>query len=213
MNHDIAYDKCLTKLPHQLGERMKVMGRRRRWVGNHVSRIKVSPIVSKETHWRLICLANIRRICRTISGRGHPEAKAGKNIGQGKPPEDVTEKAEQTDQQKRIFEVSLTRSPSRFVGVLRLPRLRTTRFHGGGLPDDRTWHEGVFSLKHRRSNETNQYHPAQQSPHENDWLPWNENIHGRPPGTKSGSLSAIILRKPRHFFVKIQSNIWNRAAI
>jgi len=30
---------------------------------------------------------------RTISGRGHPEAKAGENIGQGKPREDVNEKA------------------------------------------------------------------------------------------------------------------------
>ena len=121
------------------------------------------------------------RTPRTISRRGHPEAKAGENIGQGKPREDVTEKAMQRIQREAISEVSLTRSPSRFVGVLRLPRLRTTRFHGGGLRDDRTWREGVLSLKQRRCNETNQYHPAQQSPHENDWLPWNENVHGRPP--------------------------------
>ena len=68
------------------------------------------------------------------------------------------------------------------MGVLRLPRLRTTRFHGGGLPEDRTWREGVLSLKHRRCNETNQYHPAQKSPNENDWLPGNENIHRRTSG-------------------------------
>ena len=67
---------------------------------------------------------------RAISRRGHAEAKAGENIGQGKPREDVIEKAKQTDQQKQISEVSLTRSPSRFLGVLRLlPRLRNTRFH------------------------------------------------------------------------------------
>ena len=73
------------------------------------------------------------RTPRTFSRRGHPEAKAGENIGQGKPREDVTEKAKQTNQQEEISEVSLTRSPSRFVGVLRLlPRLRSTRFHGWG---------------------------------------------------------------------------------
>ena len=71
------------------------------------------------------------RTPRTFSRRGHAEAKAGENIGQGKPREDVTEKAKQTNQQEEISEVSLTRSPSRFVGVLRLlPRLRSTRFHG-----------------------------------------------------------------------------------
>ena len=118
----------------------------------------------------------------TFSRRGRAEAKAGKNIGRDKPRKDVTEKAMQRIQREAISEVSLTRSPSRLVGVLRLPRLRTTRFHGGGLPDDRTWREGVLSLKHRRCNETNQYHPTQQSPHENDWLPRNENPHGRTSG-------------------------------
>jgi len=63
-----------------------------------------------------------------------------------------------------------------------LPRLRNTRFHGWGLRDGRTWREGVLSFKQRRCNETNQYHPAQQSPHENDWLPGNENQHGRTSG-------------------------------
>jgi hypothetical protein len=141
------------------------------------------------------------RTPRTFSRRGRAEAKAGKNIGQDKPRKDVTEKAMQRIQREAISEVSLTRSPSRFVGVLRLPRLRTTRFHGGGLPDDRTWREGVLSLKHRRCNETNQYHPTQQSPHENDWLPGNENVHRRPPGTKSGSrFTAIVLPKSSKLF-------------
>ena len=144
------------------------------------------------------------RTPRTFSRRGHAEAKAGENIGQGKPREDVTEKAKQANQQKEISEVSLTRSPSRFVGVLRLlPRLRSTRFHGGGLRDGRTWREGVLSLKHRRCNETNQYHPTQQSPHENDWLPGNENLHGRTSGDEERlTITAIILRKTQTPFVK-----------
>jgi hypothetical protein len=138
------------------------------------------------------------RTPRTFSRRGRAEAKAGKNIGQDKPRKDVTEKAMQRIQREAISEVSLTRSPSRFVGVLRLPRLRTTRFHGGGLPDDRTWREGVLSLKHRRCNETKEYHRAQQSPHENDWLPGNQNVHRRPPGTKSGlRFIATVLPKRR----------------
>src|SRR5208282_3818783 len=141
------------------------------------------------------------RTPRTLSRGGHAQAKAGENTGQDKPRKDVTEKAMQRIQREAISEVSLTRSPSRFVGMLRLPRLRTTRFHGGGLPDDRTWHEGVLSLKHRRSNETNQYHPTQQSPHENDWLPGKENVHRRPPGTKSGSrFTAIVLPKSSNLF-------------
>jgi len=128
----------------------------------------------------------------TFSRRGRAEAKAGKNIGQEKPRKDVTEKVMQRIQREANSEVSLTRSPSHLVGVLRLPRLRTTRFHGGGLPDDRTWREGVLSLKHRRCNETNQYHPTQQSPHENDRLPGNQNVHGRPPRTKSGSRLQLL---------------------
>src|ERR1700733_5630441 len=52
--------------------------------------------------------------------------------------------------------------------------------------DGRTWREGVLSLKHRRCNETNQYHPTQQSPHENDRLPGNENVHGRTSRDESG---------------------------
>ena len=133
----------------------------------------------------------------TFSRRGRAEAKAGKNIGQDKPRKDVTEKDMQRIQREAISEVSLTRSPSRFVGVLRLPLLRPTRFHGGGLPDHRTWREGVLSLKHRRCYETNQYHPTQQSPHENDRLPGNEDIHGRTSWTKSGSrLLPLYCEKP-----------------
>ena len=140
------------------------------------------------------------RTPRTFSRRGRAEAKAGENIGQDKPRKDVTEKAMQRIQREAISEVSLTRSPSRFVGVLRLPRLRTTRFHGGGLPDDRTWREGVLSLKHRRCNETNQYHPTQQSPHENDRLPGNENVHGRTSGDEERlTITDIILRKTPDF--------------
>ena len=55
------------------------------------------------------------RTPRTLSRRGDTEAKAGENIGQGKPCEDVTEKGKQTDQQQEIAEVLPTRSPSRFV--------------------------------------------------------------------------------------------------
>jgi hypothetical protein len=140
------------------------------------------------------------RTPRSFSRGGHPEAKAREDIGQSQPREDVTEKAKQTDQQKEISEASLTRSPSRFVGVLRLlSRLRSTRFRRRGLPDGRTWRERVLSLKHRRCNETNQYHPTQQSPHENDRLPRNENVHGRTSGTKRLTITAIILRKASDF--------------
>ena len=142
---------------------------------------------------------------RTFSCRGHAEAKAGENIGQGKPREDVTEKAKQTNQQEEISEVSLTRSPSRFVGLLRLlPRLRNTRFHRCGLRDGRTWREGVLSFKYRRCNETKEYHRAQQSPHENDWLPRNENVHGRTSGDEERlTITAIIPRKSSRFFLNI----------
>ena len=144
------------------------------------------------------------RTPRTFSRRGRAEAKAGKNIGQDKPRQDLTEKSKQTDQQAEISEVSLTRSLSRLVGVLRLPRLHNARFHGSGRRDGRAWRERVLSLKHRRCNETNQYHPAQQSPHENDWLPGNENVHRRPPGRKSADTTwhyyiAIIQRRFREY--------------
>src|ERR1039458_10065191 len=93
------------------------------------------------------------RTPRSFSRGSHAEAKAGENIGQSKPREDVTEKAKQTNQPEDISELSLTRSPSRFLGVLRLlPRLRNTRFHRRGLCDGRTWREGVLPLKQRRCN-------------------------------------------------------------
>ena len=141
------------------------------------------------------------RTARTFAGRSHTEAKAGENIGQSKPCEDVTEKAKQTNQQEDISELSLTRGSGRFVGVLTLlPRLRNTRSHGGGPRDHRTWRERALSLKHRRCNETNQYHPTQQSPHENDRLPGNENIHGRTSGDEEWlTITAIILRASLDF--------------
>src|ERR1700681_3119296 len=90
----------------------------------------------------------------------------------------------------------MSRSPSPFVGGLRpLARFRGTRFHGWRLSDGRTWREGFLSFNHRRCNKTNQYHPAQQSPHENDWLPGNENVHGRTSGDEDElTLPVIILR-------------------
>ena len=143
------------------------------------------------------------RTPRTFSRRSHAEAKAVENIGGGKSREDVTQKAMQTNQRKAISEVSLTRRPSRLVGVLRLPRLRNTRFHGRGLRDGRTWREGVLSLQHRRCNETHQYHPTQQSPHEDDWLPGNENPHGRTSGDEERlTITTIILRNPQTHFRK-----------
>ena len=51
-----------------------------------------------------LCL--MARTPRTVSLRGHAEAKAGENIGQAKSREDVTEKAMQTNQRKAISAVS-----------------------------------------------------------------------------------------------------------
>jgi hypothetical protein len=74
-----------------------------------------------------------------------------------------------------------------------LRRLRNARFL-------RTWRERVLSLKHRRCNETKEYHRAQQSPHENDWLPGNENVHARTSGDEERlAITAIILRNPPDF--------------
>jgi len=59
-------------------------------------------------------------------------------------------------------------------------------------------------LKHRRCNETKEYHPAQQSPHENDWLPRNENSHGQTSGDKSAAYNVSLLycEEPKTYFVK-----------
>jgi len=88
------------------------------------------------------------------------------------------------------------------VKVLRLlPRLHNTRFHGGSLRDGRAWREGVLSFKQRRCNETNQYHPTQQSPHENDWLQGNQNLHGRTSGDEERLKSiANILPRTSNLF-------------
>jgi hypothetical protein len=110
----------------------------------------------------------------------------------------VTGRVKQANLREEIFEVSLTRSPSRLVGVLRLlPRLSRTRFRGCWLRDGRTWRERVLSLKHRRRNESNKYHPAQQSPHENDWLPGNENLHGRTSEDEERGLQLVSIVLPR----------------
>ncbi len=87
------------------------------------------------------------------------------------------------------------------MGVLwLLAHLRSISFHFRGLHDGRTWREGVLSLKHRRRNKTNEYHPAQQSPHENDWLPGNENVHARTSGDEEQlTITVIILRKRQAF--------------
>ena len=50
-----------------------------------------------------LCL--MARTPRTFSRRSHAEAKAGENIGQGKPREDVIEKSKQTNEQQEIVEV------------------------------------------------------------------------------------------------------------
>src|SRR5258708_39972149 len=68
------------------------------------------------------------------------------------------------------------------------------------MGDGRTWREWVLPFKHRRCNETKEYHRAQQSPHENDWLPGNEDIHGRTSGDEARlTITAIILRKTLDF--------------
>jgi hypothetical protein len=86
------------------------------------------------------------------------------------------------------------------MGVLWLLRWCSARFRGWRLSDRRTWREGVLSFKHRRCNETKEYHRAQQSPHENDWLPGNENLHGRTSGDEERlTIAAIILRKTPDF--------------
>lgn len=100
---------------------------------------------------------------------------------------------EQTSQQQQIVAVLLTRSPSHLVGLLRsLSRLRGGCFRRYGLRDGRTWSKGVLSLKHRRRNETKEYHRAHQSPHKNDWLPRNENPHGRTSGDEERGLQRTL---------------------
>jgi hypothetical protein len=86
------------------------------------------------------------------------------------------------------------------VGVFWLLRWRSARFRGWRLSDRRTWREGVLSLKHGGCNEAKKYHPAQQSPHENYWLPGNENPHGRTSGDEGRlTIAVIILRKSPDF--------------
>ena len=57
-----------------------------------------------------------------------------------------------------------------------------------------TWRERVLSLKHRRRNEAKEYHCAQQSPHDNDWLPRNENVNARTSEDEEElAITAIVL--------------------
>ena len=118
----------------------------------------------------------------------------------------MTKRARKTISRQISPRFSLTRSSRRFVGVLWLLSWCSARFRGWRLSDRRTWRKGVFSLKHRRCNETKKYHPAQQSPHENDWLPGNENPHGRTSGTKSGSrLPLLYCEKSQSFHEHLAS--------
>jgi hypothetical protein len=95
------------------------------------------------------------------------------------------------------------------VRVLWLLRWCSARFRGWRLSDRRTWREGVLSLKHRRRNETKKYHPAQQSPHENNWLPGNENPHGRTSGDEERlTITTIILRKTPGAFLRTLCLSW-----
>lgn len=92
------------------------------------------------------------------------------------------------------------------MGVLSLllPGMCSTRVHHSRPSDNCTWCERVPSLKHRRRNETKEYHCTQQSPHDNDWFPGNENQHGRTSETKGGSpLTLIVLRKRPSMFRSI----------
>ena len=48
-----------------------------------------------------------------------------------------------------------------------------------------------------------QYHRAQQSPHENDWLQGNENPHGRTSGDEEGSRLPLLYCETPRLFVDI----------
>ena len=79
---------------------------------------------------------------------------------------------------------------------LLLSRVCSARIHGSRLSDNCTWRERVLSLKNRRRNETKEYHCAQQSPHDNDWLPRNEKVHARTSGDEARlTITLIVLPK------------------
>ncbi len=82
------------------------------------------------------------------------------------------------------------------TGLLR--RLRNARFR-------RTRCERFLSFKQRRCNEANQYHPTQQSPHENDWFPGNENPHGRTSGDEERPTITSIIRRKKIPFSSLSS--------
>jgi hypothetical protein len=88
------------------------------------------------------------------------------------------------------------------VGVLSLllASVCSTCVHCSRLSDNCTWSERILSLEHRRRNETKKYHCAQQSPHDNDWLPRNENVHARTSGDEERlPVAVIILRNAPDF--------------
>jgi len=141
------------------------------------------------------------RTPRTFSRRSHAEAKAGENIGKGKRRDDVTEKTKQTNQQKETSEVSLTRSPSRFLGRIRmLPRLRHTRFHGGGLRDGRTWREGVLSSISDDATKPKNIIPLSNPHTRTTGFQGTRMCMADLPGTKSGSRFRYYTAPPPQIF-------------
>jgi hypothetical protein len=91
---------------------------------------------------------------------------------------------------------------------LLLSRVCSTRIHGSRLSDNCTWRKRVLSLKHRRRNKPEQNHRAQQSPHEYDWPPGNENVHTRTSGDEGPlAIVAIILRKSDASFLEDRAHM------
>jgi hypothetical protein len=145
------------------------------------------------------------RAPRTFARRSHAEAKAGENIGQSKPREDVTGKAKQTNQQEDISDLSLTRSPCRFLRVLRLlPPCATSAFTDegcvmvapgakGSFPsstDDATKPKNIIALSNPHTRTTGFQGTRMYMPES--------------PGTKSGSrFTLIVLPKVQTCFVNI----------
>jgi hypothetical protein len=73
-------------------------------------------VIAKGRRERSSDISAMSAVSRPFSRRGRAEAKAGENIGQAKPRQDVIEKTKQTDQQKEISEVSLTRKSEPLFG-------------------------------------------------------------------------------------------------
>jgi hypothetical protein len=57
-----------------------------------------------------------------------------------------------------------------------LPRMRSTRFRTRGPCRNRSRRKRmIFSLQQRGGSKPNKYHSSQQSPNQNNRLPWDEN--------------------------------------